>query len=111
MNPREVLSRAHAIGLRLHLEADGQVRMNANTPPPPELLAALRHHRDEVVRLLTERRGPHWARETAPVTRRVYQPGDPDPLRDGLLASARRYLPPLPSAARGRGAIRADGEY
>ena len=110
VNARDAIARAEALGVRLRLETDGQVKLAAAAPPPADLLAELRLCRDDVVRLLAERRRPAWADIAPEPPRRVYQPGDPDPLRDGLLASARRHLPPLPSAARGRGISRADGE-
>lgn len=110
LNARDALARAAALGVALRLEADGQVRITADAPPPADLLAELRRCRDEVVRLLADRRRPAWANAAPEPARRVYQPGDPDPLRDGLLASARRHLPPLPSAARGTGSTCADGE-
>lgn len=72
--------------MRLRLEADGQVKLAAAAPPPADLLAALRLCRDDVVRLLAERRRPAWADISPEPPRRVYQPGDPDPLRDGLVA-------------------------
>jgi hypothetical protein len=107
---RDALARAAALGVELRLEADGQVRITADAPPPADLLAELRERRDEVVRLLANGRRPAWSDAAPQPARRVYQPGDPDPLRDGLLASARRHLPPLPSAARGTGVTCADGE-
>ena len=110
VNARDAIARAEALGVRLRLDADGQVKLAAAAPPPADLLADLRRCRDDVVRLLAERRRPAWADIAPEPPRRVYQPGDPDPLRDGLLASARRHMPPLPSAARGRGISRADGE-
>ena len=110
MNARDAIARAEALGVRLRLEADGQVKLAAAAPPSADLLAAHRLRREDVVRQPTERRRPARADITPEPPRRVYQPGDPDPLRDGLLASARRHLPPLPSAARGRGISRADGE-
>ena len=110
MTARDALARAAALGVELRLDADGQVRRPAAAPPPADPLAELRRCRDEVVRLLAHPRRPAWADATPQPARRVYQPGDPDPLRDGLLASARRHLPPLPFAARGTGATCADGE-
>lgn len=110
MTARDALARAAALGLELRLEADGQVRITAEAPPPADLIAELRRCREEVVRLLADRRRPAWADASPQPARRVHQPGDPDPLRDGLLASARRHLPPLPSAARGTGVTCADGE-
>jgi hypothetical protein len=107
---RDALARAAALGVELRLEAGGQVRITADAPPPADLLAELRRWRDEVVRLLADRRRPAWSDAAPQPARRVYQPGDPDPLRDGLLVSARRHLPPLPSAARGTGVTCADGE-
>jgi len=111
VNVRDVIARAEAIGLRLRLGADGQVQLAAAEPPPAELLAELRRCPDEVPRFLAEHRRPAWADIAPEPPPRVYQPGDPDPLRDGLLASARRHQKPLPSAARGTGANCADGEY
>lgn len=110
MTARDALARAAVLGVELHLEADGQVRITATAPPPADLLAELRCCRDEVVRLLADGRCPAWADAAPTATRRVHQPGNPDPLRDGLLASARRHLLPLPSAARGMGVTCADGE-
>lgn len=110
MTARDALARAAALGVELRLEADGQVRITAAAPPPADLLAELRRCRDEVVRLLADRRRPAWSDAAPAPARRVYQPGDRDPFRDGLLASARRHLPPLPSAARGTGFTCADGD-
>lgn len=107
---RDALARAAALGVELRLMEDGKVRITADAPPPADLLAELRHYRNEVVRLLSKRGRPAWADAAPEPARCIYLPSDPDPLRDGLLASARRHLPPLPSAARGMGATCADGE-
>ncbi len=49
------LARAETVGLRLRLEGAGRVRWRCRGEPPTELLAELRCHRDEVVRLLADR--------------------------------------------------------
>ncbi len=110
MSARAAIAQAEAAGVHLRLDADGQVRLSAAAPPPPDLLAELRRHRDEVARLLAAERRPAWAAVAPKSQHAIYMPGDPDPLRDGLLASARRYLLPLPSSARGLGSACAEGE-
>jgi hypothetical protein len=111
------IARAEAAGLRLWLDA-GAVRMEAASPPPPDLLAELRTHREDVAHLLTLRaavaRGGN-ALPDAP-TAPPAAPNDdgddegavmaahygapagpdmpqPDPMLRGLLAAARK-LPP-----------------
>lgn len=105
------LARAEAAGVCLRLRPDGGVRMEAAAPPPADVLADLRRWRDDVALLLVARDGPpergavpageHDAAEAAamaqhyaaPPSADPYRPGDPDPLRDGLLAGALRRLP------------------
>ncbi|MBX6747557.1 MAG: hypothetical protein IRY87_36465, partial [Acetobacteraceae bacterium] len=49
------LARAEAAGLRLALDDAGGVRMRAAAPPPAEVVADLRRHREAVAALLAER--------------------------------------------------------
>jgi hypothetical protein len=57
-----------------------------------------------------ETASPAGPRGQAPMPPMTPMPGGHDPLRDGLLASARRYLSPLPSSVRGQGSTSTDGE-
>lgn len=60
MNARDAITRADSLGVGLRLEADGQVNLAAAAPPPADLLAELPLWREDVVRLLAERRRPAW---------------------------------------------------
>jgi hypothetical protein len=51
MNAARVLAQAEAAGIRFRIE-DGAVRMEADAPPPADLLAELRQHREEILALL-----------------------------------------------------------
>ena len=48
MSAEAVIARAEAAGVRLRLDADGSINMEADAPPSPELLAELRARRDEI---------------------------------------------------------------
>jgi len=52
-----VLTRAEAAGIRFRLLPGGRVRVEADAPPPLDLLAELRRCRDELAALLAEREG------------------------------------------------------
>lgn len=56
MSPADAMARAAAAGVRLHLSDDGKVRMQADAPPPADVLADLRRWREDVARILSERR-------------------------------------------------------
>jgi hypothetical protein len=43
-----LIARAQAAGVRMRLEADGAVMLEADRPPPPDLLADLEEHRDAI---------------------------------------------------------------
>jgi hypothetical protein len=58
MSAARALARAEAAGLRLRLRPDGGLRVEADRPPPPEVLDELREWRDQVAALLAERDGP-----------------------------------------------------
>jgi hypothetical protein len=157
MTAAAVLARAERAALRLRLLPDGRVRVEADAPPPPDLLEELRRYRNEVAALLAAREGRPARKATptaapapdpteaealaralaaaaetvaevlrtappaedaeamaeyyaAPPSDQPYVPGDPDPLRDGLLAGAlgaRSHVPPLP---RSRHAALNEGE-
>jgi hypothetical protein len=55
VNAARVLARAEAADISFRVK-DGAVRMEADTPPPNDLLADLRQHREEVAFLLAIRR-------------------------------------------------------
>lgn len=107
----ELLNRAEQAGVWLDL-VHGQVRLRAAGPPPPDLVQALRDHRDEIVvalrsAVLADVAADALAALSAPdpdldAERAVmaahyategeadpYTPVKPDPLRDGLLAGHR----------------------
>jgi hypothetical protein len=65
MTAAAVLARAKAAGLRLRLRPDGRVRVEADAPPPHDLLEELRRYRDELAALLAERE-KRPGRETPP---------------------------------------------
>lgn len=54
MTAASALARAEAAGVRLHISGDGRVQMQADAPPPADVLADLRHWREEVARILSE---------------------------------------------------------
>ncbi len=84
-----VLARADAAGLRLRLEGKGRVRWRCRGQPPPAgLLAELRRHRGDVVRLLAERHAGHEPRGVAAGA--PYAPDDPyaSALAGGTAAAA-----------------------
>ncbi|MBR0649223.1 hypothetical protein GXW78_06085 [Roseomonas terrae] len=57
MSAAAIIARAQAEGVRLWVEGE-QVRVRAARPPAPDLLAALRAQRDDVLRLLTANAAP-----------------------------------------------------
>jgi hypothetical protein len=110
------------MGVRLRLRPDGGLRVEADGPPPPELLAELREWRDQIADLLAERDRPSepgglvggdddperramLAHYSAPASARPYRPTDPDPYRDGLRVAALMRPPswsgPTPPPPRG----------
>jgi hypothetical protein len=58
MSAARALARAQAAGLRLCLRPDGGVRVEADAPPPAEVLADLRRWRDDIARMLAARAPP-----------------------------------------------------
>jgi hypothetical protein len=79
------LARAEAVGLRLRLEGGGRVRWRCRGEPPAGLLAELRRHRDEVVRLLAERQAE---RRTCGAAGVPYAPDDPYASAPGAAGAA-----------------------
>jgi hypothetical protein len=91
----------------VQLRPDGGLRVQADRPPPAELLTELRRWRDDIARLLAasepgglvgsdddpERRAmlAHYAAEPSA---RPYLPSHADALRDGLLVGFRMRPPP-----------------
>ncbi len=55
MTAAAALASLAAAGVHAGLQADGTVRLNAAQPPPPEVLALARAHRDGIAVLLAER--------------------------------------------------------
>jgi hypothetical protein len=124
MSAARALARAEAAGLRVRLRPDGGLRVEADRPPPPEVLHELRQWRAQIAALLAGWRAqraratvpehadtdaaalaaldPDLAEElaamrehySAPPSDRPYRPDHPDPLRDGLLAGFRLRPPP-----------------
>jgi hypothetical protein len=103
MSAARALARAEAAGLRVRLRPDGGLRVEADAPPPAELLDELRQWRDEIASLLAEQAitgglvgdddDPereamlaHYSAE--PASARPYKPSDPDPYTAGLLGAA-----------------------
>jgi hypothetical protein len=112
----EALGRARAAGLRLTLDAAGAVQMRAAAPPPAELVADLRQHRDAVVALLAKRVGrtDHDAAEAAALAAGPSE-GEHDAAermalvehyaaRDGLVAASEHCPPSWVGAAPAPGA-------
>ena len=100
MSAAAALVRAEAAGMELWLE-DGRLRWRSRGAPSPDLLAALRVHRDELPALLAI---DHDAGEVAAMAAHYAAPAGPplpahDPLAAGLLAGFRksRVVPPAPS--------------
>jgi hypothetical protein len=91
------LARAQAVGVQLKLRPDGGLRLQADAPPPPELLAELRRWRDDIARLLAAQDRPSDAGGLVG--------SDDDPERRAMLAhyaeppSARPYVPDDPYTA------------
>jgi hypothetical protein len=86
VNSARVLARAEAARIRFQVE-DGVVRMSAVAPPPPDLLAELRQHREDVAFLLAirhalENPGPmdHDAGEAAAMAAFYAASASPDPV-------------------------------
>jgi hypothetical protein len=96
MTAAAVLARAREAGVQLRLRPDGTVKLEADAPPPAELLAELRRWRDEIADLLTAQ-----GRRSEPGTsgNGVLVGNDDDPERQALAAfygeppSARPYKP------------------
>jgi hypothetical protein len=91
MSAAELLARARATGLSLELDATGELWIEADHPPPPELLAELRANR---AALATELRVEREF-EAAAERRRAREAAL---IRDGdlaLLAAERRALGPV----------------
>jgi hypothetical protein len=103
MSAAAALARAQAAGLRLRLRPDGGLRVEADAPPPAELLDELRRWRDEIALLLAAQDIPSDAgglvgddddpeRQAmaayygGELSAPSYLPSDRDQLRDGLLA-------------------------
>lgn len=95
MEPRELVAAARAAGATLQPEGVS-IRAAGLAALPPGLAAALRRHRDEVhvwlsaeAAVLPDDADALARRELGEPEDRPgagYQPGDRDPLRDGLLA-------------------------
>jgi hypothetical protein len=98
------IARAEAAGLRLYLGPDGQVKMQAAAPPPPDVLADLRRWRDDVTHLLAARAAvadPPAEAPAAPAPAHAPPPGP-----DAWLGSIARSI----RAALADGAVRAADE-
>ena len=52
MTPARALATLEAAGVRVCLAPDGTVRLDAARPPPPDVLALARAHRDAIAQLL-----------------------------------------------------------
>src|SRR5690349_3494912 len=72
------LARAEAAGVRLVLDDAGGVRMRAAEPPPADVLAGLRQHREAVAALLTERRRAAFLARAAAEAAEALAVSDPD---------------------------------
>lgn len=59
MTPATALAALGEAGVRVRLQADGTVRLDATAPPPPTVLALARAHRDGIAALLREQE--RWA--------------------------------------------------
>lgn len=68
MTPAAALEALGAAGVRVSLRDDGTVRLDAAAPPPPEVLALARAHRDGIAALLlgSEAANPASPAEIAP---------------------------------------------
>jgi hypothetical protein len=99
MTPAELITAVRAAGATLQPEG-AFVRVAGLAALPGELRAALRQHRDQVhvlicaeAAVLAEDQHDLIMRaelaDTSPRPGSGYRPGDPDPLRDGLLRAFR----------------------
>jgi hypothetical protein len=105
MTAARALARAEAAGVRLRLTAAGTVEVEADAPPPAEVLAELRRWRSDIADLLAERDIPSDAgvlvgSDDDPERQALaayyggelsapsYRPTDDDPYRDGLRVAA-----------------------
>jgi hypothetical protein len=101
------LARAEAMGLRLRRTPGGTVKVQADAPPPAELLAELRRWRDDIACMLAAQAitpeadaselGVVWndherqalaAYYGGELGAPSYRPSDADPYRDGLRVAA-----------------------
>jgi hypothetical protein len=104
------LARARAAGLRLRLRPDGGLRVEADAPPPAELLDELRQWRDKIASLLAAQdrrpepgglvgddddpeRQAMAAYYSGELSAPSYLPSDRDDYRDGLLLASRMRPP------------------
>jgi hypothetical protein len=122
MTAAAALARAQAAGVRLRLTPDGTVEVEADRPPPPEVLHELRQWRAQIAALLAERDIPSEpgglvGSNDDPERRALaayyggelsapsYLPSDPDDYRDGLRLAALMRPPswsgPTPPPPRG----------
>ncbi len=83
---------AEVAGVVLRLGPDGRVTLSTPQPPDETVLAELRRHRDRIAVMLAAGAAGRAAmpeHQAAPPDPCPWRPGDPDPLRDGLLAGWR----------------------
>lgn len=88
MTPREALAGVEGLGYRLTLRPGG-LRLNGKDEPPPELLALIREHREELMGFL-EAEARAWASHEASLAAGRVTPF-PAHLR-GLLHPSIRHL-------------------
>ena len=84
-----------AAGVRLHLAADGTVRLSADAPPPPDVLALARAHRDTRAALLADRERAAATAAPEPTLHQVAPTWDgismPRPAQTCFCCGSRRY--------------------
>jgi hypothetical protein len=108
------LARAEAAGIWLRLRPDGGVRLAAAAAPPPEVVAELRRHRDEVWHLLALRAAVAARECEEPGSRPRAVAGDAGPLLRAAEQAAAALAAPDPELARDRAetaAAEARGEF
>ena len=103
MTPALALAELHAAGVRVRLQDDGKMRLDASAPPPLVMLALARAHRDGIAELLrTERVAEPTARplpgvpaawcEGVACLHGIPPPGGITPARWAALAATSTYL-------------------
>jgi hypothetical protein len=100
VTPAAVLARIEGVGAAAALDADGRVRIARASLVPPEVMDAARRHRDEVARLLAERKSAAFLLRAAEDAAAALAAPDPDLARERAeTAAGLRAEAPEPARA------------